>query len=95
MPCVLDFGGDRLIMNGRYIGRVGMYFLNLRRRVVQAFETIWCFNLVMLAKQGWRLLHDNGSLLNECFKVRNFPRCSFLEATDAPSSYLWKSLIAA
>jgi len=39
MSCMLDFGGNRLIMNGRYIVRVGMYFLNLRRRVVWAFET--------------------------------------------------------
>ena len=32
------------------------------------FQNIRCFNLAMLAKQAWRLLQDNGSLLYECFK---------------------------
>ena len=60
------------------------------------FQDIWCFNLAMLSKQEWRLLHDNGSLLYECLKARYFPRCTFLEAIGAPnSSYVWKSLIAA
>lgn len=49
----------------------------------------------MLAKQGLRLLQEKDSLLYGCFKVKYFPRCSFLEARDVPnSSYAWKSLIA-
>ena len=59
------------------------------------FRDIRCFNLAMLAKQGWRLLQDTESLLYRCFKARYFPRSNFLEATDVPnSSYVWKSLMA-
>ena len=59
------------------------------------FRDIQCFNLAMLAKQGWRLLTNHDSLLFHCFKTKYFPRCTFLEAADRPrSSYVWKSLIA-
>lgn len=60
------------------------------------FRDIRSFNLAMLAKQGWRLVQDQNSLLSLCFKAKYFPRCSFLEATDCPnSSYVWKSVLAA
>ena len=60
------------------------------------FRDIRDFNLVMLVKQGWRLLQDHGSLLYGCFKARYIPRNTFLEAANVPnSSYVWKSLIAA
>ena len=50
----------------------------------------------MLAKQGWRLVQDQESLLSSCFKACYFPRCSFLEATDSPNcSFTWKSILAA
>lgn len=51
-----------------------------------SFPDIRCFNLAMLAKQGWKLLQENGSLLYECFKPRYFPKSTFLEATDVPNS---------
>ena len=60
------------------------------------FRELRSFNLAMLAKQGWRLIQEQGSLLYGCFKARYFPRGSFLEAKDVPnSSYVWKSLMAA
>ena len=60
------------------------------------FRDLRSFNLAMLAKQGWRMLQDHGSLLYGCFKAKYFPRCSILEAVDCPnSSYVWKSLLAA
>ena len=59
------------------------------------FWDLRSFNLAMLAKQGWRLLHDYDSLLFKCFKARYFPRCHFLDVVDSPSSsYVWKSMAA-
>ena len=34
------------------------------------FRELRFFNFSMLAKQGWRLLHDRISLLFQCFKAR-------------------------
>ena len=54
------------------------------------------FNLAILAKQGWRLLKNQESLLFKCFKARYFPRCNFLHANDSPNnSFVWKSIMAA
>ena len=60
------------------------------------FRDLRSFNLAMLAKQGWRLLQEEDSLVYGCFKAKYFPRSSFLEASDVPnSSFVWKSLLAA
>ncbi|XP_023920514.2 uncharacterized mitochondrial protein AtMg00310-like [Quercus suber] len=59
------------------------------------FRDLRAFNLAMLAKQGWRLMQNQESLVYKCFKHRYFPKCSFLEACDSTnSSYVWKSLMA-
>lgn len=58
------------------------------------FRDIRCFNLAMLAKQGWMLLKKKDTLFYRCFKAKYFLRCNFLEAGDVPnSSYVWKSII--
>ena len=60
------------------------------------FRDIRSFNLAMLAKQGWRLLQDQNSLLYSYFKTKYFPQCDFLEVNDCPNSfYVWKSLLVA
>ncbi|XP_023906045.1 uncharacterized protein LOC112017822 [Quercus suber] len=60
------------------------------------FRDLKAFNLAMLAKQGWRMVNGNDSLLYRCFKARYFPRSSFLEAKESPNcSYVWRSLMAA
>ena len=60
------------------------------------FQDLRSFNLAMLAKQDWRMLQDQNSLLSRCFKAKYFPRCSFMEAADCPNrSYVWKSVLAA
>ena len=48
------------------------------------FRDLWAFNLAMLAKQGWRMIQGNESLLHKCFKARYFPRSSFLDAKESP-----------
>ena len=60
------------------------------------FRDLRDFNLAMLAKQCWRMVQGNDSLLYQCFKVRYFPRLNFLEAKESPNcSYVWRSLMAA
>ncbi|KAL0011169.1 hypothetical protein SO802_006277 [Lithocarpus litseifolius] len=60
------------------------------------FQDLKAFNLVMLAKQGWRMIQGNDSLLHKCFKARYFPRSSFLDAKESPGcSHVWRSLVTA
>ena len=60
------------------------------------FWVLRAFNLAMLAKQGWRRIQGNDSLLHKCFKARYFPRSSFLDAKESSScSHVWRSLVAA
>ena len=41
------------------------------------FQNQRAFNLAMLAKQGWRLLHDTNSLVYKCLKSKVFSKNSF------------------
>ena len=60
------------------------------------FRDLRLFNLAMLGKQGWRLIHEKDSLLYKCFKAQYFPQCQFLDATLSPnSSFVWRSILAA
>nr|XP_023908121.1 uncharacterized protein LOC112019810 [Quercus suber] len=60
------------------------------------FRDLKAFNLVMLAKQGWKLLHDNNSLLYQCLKARYFPRTHLFDAKESSNcSFVWKSIVAA
>ena len=60
------------------------------------FRDLRAFNLAMLAKQGWRLLQEDESLLYKCFKARYFPRSNFLEASESlDCSFVWRSIMAA
>ena len=48
------------------------------------FQDLRSFNLAMLAKQGWKLLQEDGSLIYRCFKSKYFPRCNFFGSLRYP-----------
>ena len=60
------------------------------------FRDIHAFNLAMLAKQAWRLIHGTHSLFYRVYKARYFPTCFFMEAhLGSNPSYVWRSLLSA
>jgi hypothetical protein len=60
------------------------------------FRDLSCFNLALLAKQGWRLLTSPTSLFYRVYKSKYFPRCSFMKAKlGSNPSFIWRSMLAA
>ncbi|KAL6144357.1 hypothetical protein ACLB2K_055051 [Fragaria x ananassa] len=50
--------------------------------------------MVLLAKQGWRILKEPNSLLARVLKAKYYPNSNFLKASVKPGdSYAWKSLM--
>jgi len=60
------------------------------------FRTFHEFNLAMLSKQGWRIMHNDDLLISQCLKARYFSRSNFLKAsTGYCPSYTWRSIFQA
>lgn len=58
------------------------------------FRGLACFNLSLLAKQGWRLIRDGKCLLHRILKAKYFPMGSFLAAkTGHNPSWTWRSIL--
>lgn len=60
------------------------------------FRDFRSFNQALLAKQVWRLVHRDDSLLYRCLKARYFPRSSILQASIGyRPSFSWRSICSA
>ena len=58
------------------------------------FKDIFSFNHALLAKQGWRLLHNPESLMAKILKVKYFKYSGFMEAKlGSKPSFVWRSII--
>lgn len=69
---------------------------NLKKKGGMAFRVIHAFNLVMLAKQAWRLVQETHSLFYRGYKAWNFPQFSFMEAKlGSNPTFVRRSLLQA
>ncbi|KAK6160805.1 hypothetical protein DH2020_004186 [Rehmannia glutinosa] len=69
--------------------------MSIKKRRGLGFRDLQYFNEAMLAKQGWRLVNDDTSLLTKTLKAIYFPNKCFLEATIGNNpSHTWRSIIA-
>ncbi|KAF7154326.1 hypothetical protein RHSIM_Rhsim01G0053900 [Rhododendron simsii] len=59
------------------------------------FRDLRCFNLALLAKQGyWWLLKGGRCLLHRILEAKYFPNCSFLTARASLNpSWTWRSIL--
>ena len=65
-----------------------------KNRGGMGFRDLNTFNLAMLAKQAWRLIHESHSLFYRVYKAQYFPSCSFMDAElRSNPSYVWRSLL--
>ena len=60
------------------------------------FRDLENFNLALLGKQIWRLVHNKDSMFYKVFKARFFPNCSILDSgVKTMGSYAWQSVLKA
>ncbi|KAH1107357.1 hypothetical protein J1N35_011125 [Gossypium stocksii] len=83
-------------------GKKGIYWCTwqnlcfLKENGGLGFRNLSQFNVVLLAKQGWRLISYPSSLLARVLKAKYYPRSNFLKAQlETLPSLTWKSIWAA
>ncbi|XP_040987756.1 uncharacterized mitochondrial protein AtMg00310-like [Juglans microcarpa x Juglans regia] len=58
-----------------------------------SFKDLRVFNMALLAKQGWRILQEDGSLLQKIYKAKYFPKAHYFYASIGTNpSYAWKGI---
>lgn len=58
------------------------------------FRDMEGFNIALLARQGWRIIQEPGSLLARLLRARYYPSSTFLNARVGHCpSYTWRSLL--
>ena len=68
----------------------------MKEKGEMGFRDLKAFNLALLAKQGWRILTNQNSLVHRIFKAKYFAKNTFLEAElGRRPSYSWRSIMAA
>ena len=59
------------------------------------FRDLGTFNLAMLPKQSWKIVHNPDSLITGILKARYYPQGEFMSAHIGTNpSYTWRSLLA-
>ncbi|XP_059454900.1 uncharacterized protein LOC132185097 [Corylus avellana] len=57
------------------------------------FRDLECFNVALLAKQGWRLIHNTDSLVARILQEKYYPNASFQTSNlGRRPSYAWRSI---
>jgi hypothetical protein len=65
-----------------------------KEEVGLGFRDIHTFNMAMLAKQGWRLIHHPNSLCAQVLRAKYFPQGDVMRAEPkANMSYTWHSVL--
>jgi hypothetical protein len=60
------------------------------------YRDLECFNMALLAKQGWRIIQNPDSLVGRVFKEKYFRHATFLESgIGSNPSYTWRSIWSA
>lgn len=58
------------------------------------FRDLYAFNLPLLAKQGWRLIHHPESTVARVLKAKYFKGSTFWDVEEQTTvSYVWKSIL--
>lgn len=57
------------------------------------YRDLECFNMALLAKQGWRLIQSPESLVAKIYKEKYYPNYTFMETPlGKRPSYAWRSI---
>lgn len=57
------------------------------------FKNLRFFNMALLAKQEWRILQEEGTMLHKVYRAKYFPKVSFFNYTLGHyPSYAWRGI---